>query len=104
ELEIDFRAVERLREGKAHDSLVVAAGHWIIRSPCAGASLASAKAGEQALEIDVLEAALTLGKLLVPVGRRPELLAGLVAAQLVVSGPLLGILERFVGFGHFLEL
>src|SRR5579863_7513470 len=40
-----------------------------------------------------------------PIGRRPELLTGLpVAAQLIVGGTLLRVLQDLVGFLHFLEL
>ena len=45
-----------------------------------------------------------LPELLSPIGRRPEFLARAVRAELVVGGALLGVLERLVRLGHFLEL
>ena len=46
-----------------------------------------------------------LTEVLLPVGRRPELLARpIVAPQAVIGGPLFGILEDLVGLLHVLEL
>src|SRR5271155_2842149 len=39
----------------------------------------------------------------IPVGRRPEIVAGTMLSELIVGGPLLGILQHFIGFADFLE-
>src|SRR5882672_4682238 len=59
---------------------------------------------EQIPQIEVLEGELPAAELLFPVRRRAEVLPGpITAAQTIVGGALLRILERFVGFAYFLE-
>ena len=97
--------MERLHERKANDAPR-------NRCPPSGkfaawrtaAALPARESGEQALEVDVFEAAAALGELLAPIGRRAEILARRVAAELIVRGALLRVLERLVGLRHFLEL
>src|SRR5258708_28247608 len=58
---------------------------------------------EQISQIEILEGELPASELLFPVRRRAKGLPGTMAAQTIVGGALLRILERLVGFPHFLE-
>src|SRR6185369_4946019 len=69
-----------------------------------GPAAQSAETAEQLVEeIAVLARAILALELEVPVRRRPELLAGRTAPELVVRRALLGIAEHFVGFADFFE-
>ena len=63
----------------------------------------TAQTGEEIGKIDVFETAFARTELLLPARRRTEILPRLVAAELVVGGALLRVLQRFVRFGDFLE-
>src|SRR5712664_4227635 len=58
---------------------------------------------EQISQIEILEGELPAAELLFPVRRRAKVLPGPMAAQTIVGGALLRILERLVGFADFLE-
>jgi hypothetical protein len=104
QVELDLGAMERLVERHAHGGFIVAAGHGRLGVGAAAEPLAAPESGKQVGQVDIVERRLAAREVLLPVGWRPEFLSLRVAAQLVVGRALLGILQRFVGFGHRLEL
>jgi hypothetical protein len=109
EVEIDLRAAIRILERQAHRDLVILARNRAIGAarPAASAS-ASRKALEEIREVEVVEGEAAFGalgaELALPIGRRAEILARLEpAAELVVRGALLGILEGLVRLRDLLE-
>ena len=61
---------------------------------------------EEVRQVDVVELRATalLGKVLLPAAWRLDVLAGTMAAELVVGGPLLRVLQGLVRLGDLLEL
>src|SRR5882724_4837729 len=103
EIEVDLGAAVRLLERDVRGDLVVLPRHAELPAR-AGAAPPAHDPGEEVGEVEVLErklpvarVELALAELRVPAGRRPELLAGPVAAETIVGGALLRILERLVG-------
>src|SRR5258706_7169193 len=82
---------------------VILSGHADLAAARSRAAAAAGKMREQIPQIEVLEGELPAAELFFPVRRRAEVLPGAMAAQTVVGGAFLRILERLVGFANFLE-
>src|SRR5581483_6729902 len=104
EIELDFGPAIGLVERELDAGLEVLPGNGPVRRVPAAAR-ATAQAGKEVGEIDILEAPAkaALPEARAPIGRRTELLAFRMATELVVRGALLRILEGFVGLLHLLE-
>src|SRR4029453_2073579 len=63
----------------------------------------SGKPREKVRKIHFVHGKLRTAKLLCPIRRRTEVLAGLVGAELIVGSTLLRVLQCFVGLADFLE-
>src|SRR5258706_1716699 len=83
---------------------VILSGHADLAAARSRAAAAAGKMREQIPQVEVLEGELPAAELFFPVRRRAEVLPGsIAAAQTVVGGAFLRILERLVGFADFLE-
>jgi len=82
---------------------VIFSGHADLAAALSRAAAAAGKMREQISQIEILEGELPASELLFPVRRRAKVLPGPMAAQTIVGGALLRILERLVGFADFLE-
>src|SRR5579864_4168080 len=102
-VELDLGSLVRLVEREANRRLEVLPRHRRIRRT-APAARAAREAREEIGEIDVVERKRRFAGRLLPAWRWPEFIARRVTTKLVVRGALLGVLQRFVCFGHFLEL
>jgi len=105
QIEIDLRAVEGLIDADRDRDLIVVAGHRHARPAPArtAADPTAAQMCEQIGQIDIIGREGRPAVLLLPARRRLEFLPGGVAPELVVGGALLGILERLIRLGDFLE-
>src|SRR5262249_47458300 len=108
ELALDA-ALRQLLERERDGHLVVLARNLEIAPAEAAAEPASAERLEQVRQVDAAEVGFLLSaaaapKAAEPVRRRPKVLSRAVAAEAVVGGALLLVLQRLVGLGHLLEL
>src|SRR5262249_40428518 len=92
-------AAVRLLQADVRGDLVVLPWHAHI----APARASAAERREKIREVEVLERESAVAELLLPAGRRAEILPRTMPAKLVVRGALLRVLERLVGLGDFLE-
>src|SRR5207237_190066 len=109
EVQVDLGSGVRVLQAQVDRGLEVLARNLHRRALRARAARAAAQALEDVAEVEVLERersgaiAAAVAELPLPVGWRPEALAGRVASQLVVGLALLGILQRLVRLGDLLE-
>src|SRR3984957_9842772 len=103
QVKIDFGDVIGIGYRDRHRDLIVLSRH---RSLSTAATAAATQALEQLRQVQSFGGKGVVPRglpVLLPVGRRPNLLSGPLLPELIVGGTLVGILESLVGLGHFLE-
>src|ERR1700722_16559761 len=105
QIEIDLRTVIRVRDRDGYRDFIVLARHR-YRSAAAATAAATAQTLEQIRQIQPLGGEWFFGgwlPLLLPLRRRMNFLSHSLRPELVVCRALVGILERLVRLGDFLE-
>ena len=106
QVQVHLGAVVGILQADLGSDVVVATRHRPVGPRPAAVLAATREAGEQVGEVDVVErrrAGAAVAEVGAPVRRWPEVLPGLVAAELVIGGALFRVLEGLVGLRNLLE-
>jgi hypothetical protein len=110
--DLDLGAAQQVVDARVQGDLHILPRHLQVLTAGAPAETTAARtqARQQVEQVHVAQifkaaeaAARVTAETLAPIRRRTEILARLVRADLVVGGPLLGVLQDLVGLAHLLE-